>query len=239
MRSFSKILLFAIVLGAFCTSSPAQTKDDARLFYAYFRDSIRYKVDISAYLCLIRTSFYDYYGESLLDQEGLILGANYIYNRDRDYANQSSNYDLRPEYLHGRNNVFYLSQPSRVPGGSRKAMKTAMREAVRNMRNRMYLETTVEADKARMKRLLKDFRLKATVVPEFYQEIDKKYGGDVDAYVDYLFANSMMTDKAKWKSYVKRPTVAKLKKDAAYQYTRSISRYRAAILIQNIDSIPH
>lgn len=119
-------------------------------------------------------------------------------------------------------------------GDEPEAMRNLVRAAVLGMRQRIYKNTSPLSDKERMKRLLKDFREKASTLPDFYKDIDKKHGGNVDAYVDYLFANSMMTDETKWKEFIEKPTPQKLKKDPAYLYTLSVLRYKGPIYIQTL-----
>lgn len=226
MLSLSKITFFAVLFGWCCASIPAQTKEDAALFHAYFEDSIRYKVDYFGYCTLYGNALTDPYGYGILDQE-------YVAGPARPMTPNT------PGTWSGDGNwQRYGPNVSKVPCGSRKMMKNLIRETMRNMRERLYLGLSKENDKARMKRLLKDFRGKATTLPDFYKVIDKKYRGSVEAYVDHLFAHSMMTDDAKWKEFVKKPTRRKMRNDPAYLYTLSLMRYKGPILMQHIDSLP-
>lgn len=87
----------------------------------------------------------------------------------------------------------------------------------------------MEADKQRAKQLIKQFRTEATVLPTFYQLIDKKYKGDVDRYVDNLFDNSFMGNEKVLNKLMKRPTLKKLRKDPAVLYTISKMQYLTLI----------
>lgn len=93
----------------------------------------------------------------------------------------------------------------------------------------------VEADKQRAKQLIKQFRTEATVLPTFYQLIDKKYKGDVDRYVDDLFNNSFMGNKKVLDKLMKKPTLKKLREDPAVLYTISKMQYLALIKLGEME----
>ena len=64
--------------------------------------------------------------------------------------------------------------------------------------------------------LLKNYREKveSKYLPEFYQTIDKKFNGNYERYVDYLYRHTNLLKKGK-KFYVNRKSA---KKDPGYQY---------------------
>ena len=93
----------------------------------------------------------------------------------------------------------------------------------------------MEADKQRAKQLIKQFRTEATVLPTFYQLIDKKYKGDVDRYVDDLFENSFMGNKKVLDKLMKRPTLKKIRKDPVVLYTISKMQYLALIKLGEME----
>ena len=93
----------------------------------------------------------------------------------------------------------------------------------------------MEADKQRAKQLIKQFRTEATVLPTFYQLIDKKYKGDVDRYVDDLFDNSFMGNKKVLDKLMKKTTLKKLRKDPAVLYTISKMQYLTLIKLGEME----
>src|SRR5690606_13882058 len=66
--------------------------------------------------------------------------------------------------------------------------------------------------------------------PEVYQSIIfKKFGNrDMDKmfhdYADYVFANTMLLDSAKFNEFLKNPTVENMLDDAALRYSLSFAR---------------
>lgn len=93
----------------------------------------------------------------------------------------------------------------------------------------------MEADKQRAKHLIKQFKTEATVLPTFYQLIDKKYKGDVDSYVDDLFNNSFMGNKEVLEKLIKQPTLKKLREDPVVLYTISKMQYLALIKLGEME----
>jgi len=60
-------------------------------------------------------------------------------------------------------------------------------------------------------------------LPDFYATIDKKFKGNVDAFVDDMFAKSMFTTTDKLKSFLAKPDVKILSKDPAFIVAKSIA----------------
>lgn len=87
----------------------------------------------------------------------------------------------------------------------------------------------VEVDKRVFKALLPIYRkhIPATLAPDVLQEIDTRYKGDADAWVDALYARSVFVDHAKVRAALKNPTSKAMKKLAAdplYRVSRSFHR---------------
>jgi len=60
--------------------------------------------------------------------------------------------------------------------------------------------------------------------PDFYTVIDKKFKGDIDKYVDYMFAKSIFVTPEKLKEFLDKPELSKLEKDPVYTASVSINK---------------
>ena len=84
----------------------------------------------------------------------------------------------------------------------------------------------VEVDKRIFKAMLPIYRkhLPSQLAPEILREIDTKYNGDGNAWIDAIYAKSVFVDLARLKAALKKPSakmLAKLAKDPAYRVSRS------------------
>jgi hypothetical protein len=71
------------------------------------------------------------------------------------------------------------------------------------------------------------FRLYSELVtpdryPSVYKEIRKKYKGDIDKFVDDMYAKTFFTDKDKTMAFLEHPSVKALQKDMAFRVGNSI-----------------
>jgi hypothetical protein len=57
--------------------------------------------------------------------------------------------------------------------------------------------------------------------PEFYQTIDREFKGNIDAYLDALYDNSIFSNQANFDKFVKKPTVKAIERDLATAYSRA------------------
>ncbi|MCU0319104.1 MAG: S46 family peptidase [Flavobacteriales bacterium] len=85
----------------------------------------------------------------------------------------------------------------------------------------------VEVDKRVFKALMPIYRkhVPAALAPAFLKELDTRYKGNVNAWVDALYAKSAFTDAARLKKAFAKPkasSYAKLAKDPLFQVSRSI-----------------
>jgi hypothetical protein len=85
----------------------------------------------------------------------------------------------------------------------------------------------VEVDKRVFKALMPIYRrhVPAALAPSFLKELDTRYKGNVNAWVDALYATSVFTDAARLKKAFAKPqgsSYAKLAKDPLFQVSRSI-----------------
>ena len=91
-------------------------------------------------------------------------------------------------------------------------MQFAMKSMIRYMRpdakndgfkddvRKTYRDIDIELDKKEFVAMIKNYKqqvLSKDYLPDFYDEIDEKFGGNIDAYTDDLFANSVLTDLEK------------------------------------------
>ena len=60
-------------------------------------------------------------------------------------------------------------------------------------------------------------------LPDFYATIDKKFKGNVDAFVDDMFAKSIFTTTDKLKAFLAKPDMKILSKDPAFIVAKSIA----------------
>jgi hypothetical protein len=59
--------------------------------------------------------------------------------------------------------------------------------------------------------------------PDFYSLIDKKYKGDIDAFVDEMFSRSIFTTADKFMAFLAKPDLKTLQKDPAFIVARSVA----------------
>ena len=67
--------------------------------------------------------------------------------------------------------------------------------------------------------------LPAAFLPDIYNEIDKKYKGNIASYVDMIFKESVLVDEGRYNAFLKKPSLKKLEKDPASKLTNSFYSY--------------
>lgn len=86
-----------------------------------------------------------------------------------------------------------------------------------------YKDYNAPTDRKVAKRMLKIAREHMTDLPTFYAEIvDKDFSGDTDAYVDYIFDNSVFTSLDKVDALIDGFSVEKYAADPAVPFMRSV-----------------
>ena len=86
-----------------------------------------------------------------------------------------------------------------------------------------YKDYNAPTDRKVAKRMLKIAREHMTDLPSFYTEIvDKDFGGDTDAYVDYLFDNSLFVSEEKVNGLIDYFSVEKYTSDPVVPFMRSV-----------------
>ena len=125
-----------------------------------------------------------------------------------------------------------VSATRRLPGDNKK-------EAFIKATESFYKDYQPEVDREASKALLKVFKEKVTnpeYIPAVYKEIDEKFGGNIDAYVDYLFDNSVFTSQEKAAAALENPDF-KVEDDPASKYSAGyVSSYPALMAKYNANS---
>jgi hypothetical protein len=65
--------------------------------------------------------------------------------------------------------------------------------------------------------------------PDFYTIIDKKFKGDIDAFVDNMFVKSIFTSSDRFREFIEAPSLKVLTKDPAYIVAKSVNSVRSAL----------
>lgn len=83
-------------------------------------------------------------------------------------------------------------------------------------------------DRATTKAMLKLYKddIDPKYWPDFYTVIDKKYKGDIDAFVDDMFVKSIFTSSDRLNSFLEAPSLKVLTKDPAYIVAKSVNSVR-------------
>ena len=82
----------------------------------------------------------------------------------------------------------------------------------------LFAETDQQVEKKTFAEMLKTYKaaFKAEELPEIYTIIDKKFGGDIDAFADDVYANSIFGNAENIKAFLAKPNPKKIGKDYAY-----------------------
>ena len=98
---------------------------------------------------------------------------------------------------------------------------------MQNFTDSFYKDYNPPTDQKVMKAMLKLYLndIPAKFHPDFYTEtVDKKFKGDIDRFVDYLFGNSVFTSEERIKSFLSKPNLKILEKDPVYLTATSINK---------------
>ena len=90
---------------------------------------------------------------------------------------------------------------------------------------------SAEVDKKIAKVLLKEYRklVNPNVQPEYLQIIDKKFKGDVDKFVDYLFEKSIYGSDDNFEKFLAHPSVKALENDPMILFANSVKKEDASL----------
>ena len=90
----------------------------------------------------------------------------------------------------------------------------------------MFSETDPQVEHKTFAEMLKVYRnaFDANELPEFYSKvIDKKFKGDIDAFADYVYANSIFATPESMKTFIGKPKAKKLAKDYVFQISQQLT----------------
>ncbi|MBR4392152.1 MAG: S46 family peptidase [Bacteroidales bacterium] len=90
----------------------------------------------------------------------------------------------------------------------------------------MFAETDPKVEHKMFAEMLKLYRnaFDEAELPEFYSKvIDKKFKGDIDAFADYVYENSLFATPESIKAFIAKPNVKKMKKDYAFQISQQLT----------------
>ncbi len=82
----------------------------------------------------------------------------------------------------------------------------------------LFDETDPQVEKKTFAEMLKTYKnaFKADELPEIYNIINKKFKGDIDAFADYVYENSIFATPESIKAFLANPSPKKIGKDYAY-----------------------
>lgn len=94
-----------------------------------------------------------------------------------------------------------------------------------------YGDYNYPTDQAATKAMIKLYRedIDSRFWPSFYTLIDTKFRGNVDAFVDNIFAKSVFTTPEKLSAFLEAPSLKVLQKDPAFIVAKSIDEVRTAL----------
>ncbi len=95
-------------------------------------------------------------------------------------------------------------------------LREAMRQEYKNQDESVDKEITTRLLELYYQNFKENFR------PEFFDEIDKKYKGDVAKWVDRLYSKSIFANKEQYEKFLRNPSMKKLEKDPAAIATISL-----------------
>ncbi len=102
---------------------------------------------------------------------------------------------------------------------------TKLRQAFHRFFNKDYAP---EVDKKIAKVLLKEYRKLVPTIsqPAYLLTIDQTFGGDVDAFIDHLFAKSIYGSVENFEQFASKPTAKALADDPMIAFARSVKEER-------------
>jgi hypothetical protein len=87
-------------------------------------------------------------------------------------------------------------------------------------------------DRKIAKIMLKEYRRMVPVhdQPAWFAVVDRKFKGDTDRFVDYLFRTSIYGNEENFNAFVARPSADALEKDPMIQFAQAVQNEKAAII---------
>ena len=118
-----------------------------------------------------------------------------------------------------------------LKGNDKEARKEQLRLLERAYHGFANSNYSAEVDKKIAKVLLKEYRNQVNphVQPEYFLIIDKKFKGDVDRFVDYLFEKSIYGSDDNFDKFLAHPSVKALENDPMILFANSVRKEEAAL----------
>ena len=118
-----------------------------------------------------------------------------------------------------------------LKGNDKEARKEQLRLLERAYHGFANSNYSAEVDKKIAKVLLKEYRKQVNphVQPEYLQIIDKKFKGDVDKFVDYLFEKSIYGSDDNFEKFLAHPSVKALENDPMILFANSVKKEDATL----------
>lgn len=181
------------------------------------------KLDVKARKEAQEASFQAWAGKNTLPQEGYIDALEKI----RSAVGEMSPLGASRQYL---SEAFLSAVELLTPARSfidmqRMEVKAEIKDpaAVRERLSAWYKDYSPSTDRKVAKRMLAIARENMKELPSFYAEVvDKEFGGDIDACVDYLYDHSLFTSEEKVMALLDDYTPEKIASDPAVVMARSV-----------------
>ena len=105
-------------------------------------------------------------------------------------------------------------------------------ESVRKKLEAFYKDYSPSTDRKIAKRMFGILRdsIAPEHLPSSFVVIEEQFGGDVDAYVDYIYDNSAFADRSRAEALLASPTVEALLNDPAYKMRREVVKTYNALI---------
>ena len=118
-----------------------------------------------------------------------------------------------------------------VEEGNREAERAALAELAELDVDALFAETSLEVEKKTFAEMLKLYRsaFEDEDLPDFFHDlIDRRYHGDIDAFTDFIYENSIFATPENIKAFIARPKAKKVARD----YVTVMSEQLMEILMQ-------
>lgn len=99
-------------------------------------------------------------------------------------------------------------------------LSSKLREAFQMVHNKDY-DHEVDRKVAKALLPLYEKNVPAELLPDFYQTIKDKFKGNIDAYVDALYDNSIFANEKNFDAFIKKPKVKAIESDLAIQFSEA------------------
>lgn len=116
---------------------------------------------------------------------------------------------------------------SALKSGDEKRLADLTNNIKNNLSNSFYKDYNPPTDKKSVKAMMKLYRadVPAKFHPDFYTNVvDKKFKGDIDKFVDDMFARSVFSEESKLMTFLNKPSLKVLENDPVYLTATSVNK---------------